>query len=520
MSNSDNKKDDSSNKRQLRDSTKAKTQQTKSLTSYFKTSKSSKSIKSKKQTAAAATKEKTSETQLKEQRKHSSDSESEENDKNKTETATGGVEDADEQEDDADEQEDDADEQEDDADEQEDDADEQEDDADEQEDDADEQEHDADEQEDDEDEQEDEGDEEPEQEDVIAVAEIDDMAAHPTALLAPDLFRGTTKEESEQWLDSVRHWLRYKEMNAAQSCAAIPVLLRDSALCWYNGLDNAVKNDFPQLCAAFVARYRTTGITGWQDSAAVWSLKQGENQSVDDYINLMEKRAAKTNIAAEQKRHAMIQGLRPSIRQQVLQHEIATIDDIRKWATISEASESHDDTHSAEVASTLKSIQIQLNALQMQRQRSDSPNRKVKFAFNDDEDDDAGHPRVAAMQRPDSGRPQSNRPPFKDSRRPPGGQSGYHRNLRSTVPPNYQSYTPTSVNAGYDYNGYETPSSGQNRGQSTTRQQTQQQGENRCYFCNGRRHQRFNCPAYNAVCFNCGKTGHFQSVCRAGRRQY
>lgn len=519
MSNLETKKDDKIDKRELRDSTKNKTQQTQSLTSYFKTSKSSKFVKSKKQTAAvaASTSDDIDATQERQVNEPEDDS--------KEHTDKQGDE-AEEQEDDADVQANEAEQdqlEEGETDEQE--ADEEggaEADAESEEEANDEEgeEEGNEEGEEQTDEEEDEEGEQAEQDDDIVLVEIVNMAAHSTALLAPDLFRGTKKEEAEEWLDSVRHWLRYKEMTPAQSCAALPVLLRDNALCWYNGLADAVKNDFAQLCEAFVARYRTTGITGWQDSAAVWSLKQGEHQSVDDYINLMEKRAAKTNIADEQKRHAMLQGLRPGIRQQVLQHEIATIDDIRKWATISEASECIDDTNS-EVTTTLKAIQLQLHALQQQRERSVSPNRRVRFALSG-EDDDAEQHRVAAMQRPDSGRQQSIRPPFKDSRRFPGGPTGY-RNYRSPAPPNNRSYAPQSADNGVNYNTYASPPVGYERGPSTQRQQQQQyarQGESSCYFCSGRRHERFNCPAYNATCFKCGRIGHFQSVCKAGRRQY
>ena len=35
-----------------------------------------------------------------------------------------------------------------------------------------------------------------------------------------------------------------------------------------------------------------------------------------------------------------------------------------------------------------------------------------------------------------------------------------------------------------------------------------------CFFCGGVVHKRTNCPALNAECRNCGKTGHFMKVCR------
>ena len=41
-------------------------------------------------------------------------------------------------------------------------------------------------------------------------------------------------------------------------------------------------------------------------------------------------------------------------------------------------------------------------------------------------------------------------------------------------------------------------------------------GKQSCRYCGGKRHkERQQCPAYGKFCRNCGKSNHFQSVCRA-----
>ena len=42
--------------------------------------------------------------------------------------------------------------------------------------------------------------------------------------------------------------------------------------------------------------------------------------------------------------------------------------------------------------------------------------------------------------------------------------------------------------------------------------------DTKCYFCGGLKHlEQADCPAKNAVCYGCGKRGHFAKVCKSKR---
>ena len=56
----------------------------------------------------------------------------------------------------------------------------------------------------------------------------------------------------------------------------------------------------------------------------------------------MQRKTAKSSMSDEQKHYTIINGLKPNIRKQVLQHTIETIDEIRKCASIVEASEAEE----------------------------------------------------------------------------------------------------------------------------------------------------------------------------------
>jgi hypothetical protein len=333
----------------------------------------------------------------------------------------------------------------------------------------------------------------------------DDMA-QSSSLLAPDLFRGTRMEDAQDWLNSVKLWLAFKSYNNAQSCAALPVLLRESALCWFHALPDATKQDFNALSTAFLDRYKTTGITGWQDSATLWRTKQQEAQSVDDYINKMEKLCSKTTVSDEQKRFAIITGLKPSIRAQVLQHQIDTTDDIRKWATVAEASQIQDDS-STDVATALKQLQSQIARLELQslntRSRSASPAKVVRFADGDTYDT---QPSVAVFNSQSRqgrflGQRRSTSTQYTDRVQTPDNGTTYRRW------DNQQQYTNSSPSFQTSWRGTQAP------------RYPQQQQQQQCYFCSGKRHvNRQACPAFNATCRSCSKVGHFASTCRSLRR--
>ena len=139
-----------------------------------------------------------------------------------------------------------------------------------------------------------------------------------TSILTPDVFRGTREEDGAEWIRSVEHWMLFKDMRDAQKCSAVAVLLRDSALYWYDSLTEQQRTDFRDFKDAFLTRYSTSQLTGWQEAAEVWKAKQRPDQSVDNYINMMERKTAKINATPEQKIFAIINGLLSPIRSKVL----------------------------------------------------------------------------------------------------------------------------------------------------------------------------------------------------------
>ncbi len=113
-----------------------------------------------------------------------------------------------------------------------------------------------------------------------------------TGLPAPPIFGGDTSVQCPQdWLRTLQYWVAYKSLTADQIKAAIPVLLKDSALIFYQGLPDASKDTLEHFSVPFLHHFKTEGTLPWIDLAALWSYKQSPNQSVEKYLKEISKLA-------------------------------------------------------------------------------------------------------------------------------------------------------------------------------------------------------------------------------------
>ena len=114
----------------------------------------------------------------------------------------------------------------------------------------------------------------------------------------------------------------------------------------------------------FKQRYITPNETNrWKDIVAVYEVKQTDGQSVNDFIDLVQKKGLKAEAKEEQVLAAIIGGLRPSIRQSVLQHEPRTVQDIRKWGSVAESAEGQDGGSSSDLSAAVEEMKRQSSVL-------------------------------------------------------------------------------------------------------------------------------------------------------------
>ena len=322
----------------------------------------------------------------------------------------------------------------------------------------------------------------------------------------------------------VNDWLILtNQKDKPQGGAAIGLLLSGPARLWYESL---TENDrrYPQdLLELFRVRYVVKSDDNWRERADLGKMQQKSDETVEDFITRVTVQAKRVDdkIDDEQIRVFILQGLKPGIRQHVIQHENLTIGSIGKWGKLAEQNDLHVDESNAqlaketlsmvkELAIRLDRVQIATNSEQGNTQQNTVDNQPRQF-----------RPRSEQRNGPVFYNRTGPRPHF-NNRQP---YNGHESDFNSRQPYNTQAQ---DFNSRQTYNGqarYFSNRQPYNR-QTRTNQQTprfpqdaQNWQQSRCQYC-GRSptHPREICPAKAEMCRACATMGHFARMCRKSQR--
>jgi len=152
--------------------------------------------------------------------------------------------------------------------------------------------------------------------------------------------------------------------------ALFKVLLTDSAAVWYDSLTNASTNTWVNLKAAFETRYNPPEFMKYRHANDLFNTKQGET-SVDHFCAKMQRLAKEVEADENMLHYAVINGLKPEIRNHVTRTQPTTWNDLVYHARIGEMSAPEPPPLDLTLAVKLEAIQDQLD--QLTKVRSVSP---------------------------------------------------------------------------------------------------------------------------------------------------
>jgi hypothetical protein len=110
------------------------------------------------------------------------------------------------------------------------------------------------------------------------------------AAVRPPTFSGKPDEDADSFITAFNRYIRYQELDdAVKQRNLLAILFEDAAADWFESLADGHKNNIGNLRTAFAARYQTPEALKFKSASEIFTRKQREDESVDDYILYMRK---------------------------------------------------------------------------------------------------------------------------------------------------------------------------------------------------------------------------------------
>jgi hypothetical protein len=151
----------------------------------------------------------------------------------------------------------------------------------------------------------------------------------------PPAFAGKPDDDANGFIRAFDRLVKYREINDnGTKLYLFAVLLKDNAADWYDALSEASKDSFEHLNKAFAARYQPPDSLKYKCANDLFTKKQAETESVDEYITRFRKLTRLIGADDSILTFAVINGLKPYLSAQVLQAKPDCVDKILEVARL------------------------------------------------------------------------------------------------------------------------------------------------------------------------------------------
>jgi len=165
-------------------------------------------------------------------------------------------------------------------------------------------------------------------------SDSEEMEAGPSGISPPN-FKGTATENAEVWLRHFGNYCTYKGYDEARTKALFKVMLVDTAAEWFDSLQQATQDNWGNLKTAFLTCYTTPEFMKYKHAHELFNHKQ-ESKSLDDYLAHMQRLARQINATDDMLCYAVLNGLRPDIKNHVTRQQPQNWADLQKAARVGE----------------------------------------------------------------------------------------------------------------------------------------------------------------------------------------
>ena len=144
------------------------------------------------------------------------------------------------------------------------------------------------------------------------------MSEIQTAFKVIPRFQGYKSRNPKQWLQRFEEFAAMNGWSDTAKCYMMSLLLHGAASNWFSQLPQRTKRDFTKVKRSFLATYGVDEAARLAHDVEFSSLRQEENQRVEDYIEMMISRASELNKSDDEIKDAILRGLQPQIQAYVL----------------------------------------------------------------------------------------------------------------------------------------------------------------------------------------------------------
>jgi hypothetical protein len=203
----------------------------------------------------------------------------------------------------------------------------------------------------------------------------------------PPVFSGKPDDDADGFIKAFDRYVKYREItDNGKKLNLFAVLLKDNADDWYDALSEASKDTFAHSSKAFAARYQSPDSLKYKCANDLFTKKQDEAESVDDYV-MARLIGADDSILT----FAVINGLKPYLSAQVLQAKPDSVDKILEVTRLAELTMPKMALMASESVICQLLAEMQADTHRLSRKvdkamttsiesRSPTPERRVRFA--------------------------------------------------------------------------------------------------------------------------------------------
>ncbi len=139
-------------------------------------------------------------------------------------------------------------------------------------------------------------------------------SANTNVGVKPDYFSGLPTEEPRAWIEAFMAWVKMNNWTDGETVAnAMRLLLKSSAITWFNSVPSEDKKNTKQLVASFKAHF-VDAVPVWLLDQQLFSRTMIPGESLEAFIADIDAKCRRLDKPEKDKISILVRGLTPSLR--------------------------------------------------------------------------------------------------------------------------------------------------------------------------------------------------------------